>query len=865
MMDDSTSVVSNSRVGAFGGGLNGSAVFGDGQSEASTSTERINSPSMTKQINSAASSLIVSLQIETERTGWKWYLGTWIPIMLYLWSSMFLPTLREASKNTTPNQPLSHYIFVSAANFPNTLAGNVWMTREISIAIAAVIFAFVVLSYLVGIVAVWRSDRTTSSSSSRNGLSKMKLLFYIFGVGCQTFGVFFLYIFAGFYDCSLTEVDSQTSEPVLNRYSPPVPCFGAQNLIFFVMSILATLTVILFVVFSRSITQSLNPLSTVPFASTHPFTLTLLDVVNMLGLVILYAVPIEYGYAAHAANCVLSFVFMLFLMYSCPFYRRIENSIMCGVACARLGASVATLVTSVLVQQVGMSIDSSLAIGVPLKFGLILLCGLCAFLGYEIYLKLTVRNVRNRILSELYDLIPADQSTLTTDKKSVKSFMESKALAILQDFNDSDGLRGLSMFFKFATKSNHVTHLDRITNADGIPLSISDKEISLVFVKTVQQHRRFKQVHMLHYLALLIAYDQQHSNVDIALELIQRITTHSSSLLDQIMAQYRIKEIQHKSSSTTHESFSMSNDMKVQRLKYLQDLLLSLHRDFWKELIQEPVKYSTIEKITLKISETTNECNKIFNELLVHRKNKNHLRMYATFVEIFEFDKELAIAIHDEANQLDEEQRVSMSIQKSKKNQVVPRFTKRENSSVSHRFMTENLHSTFSKKMTNPEIFSSQDLMLSKKKDNDDNVELTEDVNFDDSVSVTGGGEGLPASFEQKKETMFRNALKTRVYSESILFGAFLTFILICIAFVIGGIVITVVAVSNIAEDVLYLSHVCLPESSPVSVMKNIRNMQSWIHVWFNNGMNEWPPNYGNFLLLSKMVSSMIDMHCPHT
>ena len=78
-------------------------------------------------------------------------------------------------------------------------SNNVWMKREISIAIAVIILTFVVLSVVVWIVAVWRSDQTsTLNASSKNRLPKMKLLFYICGVGCQTFGVFFLYMFAGY-------------------------------------------------------------------------------------------------------------------------------------------------------------------------------------------------------------------------------------------------------------------------------------------------------------------------------------------------------------------------------------------------------------------------------------------------------------------------------------------------------------------------------------------------------------------------------------------------------------------------------------------------------------------------------------------
>ncbi|KAG2373678.1 hypothetical protein C9374_011967 [Naegleria lovaniensis] len=743
------------------------------------------------------------------------------------------------------------------------------MSHSISIAITVVILVFILLCYIVWIVAIWRSDTASSSASSssshssKNRLSKIKLLFYSCGVMCQTFSVFFLYMLAGFYDCSLNEIDRETLERTLSRFAPSVACFGAENLILLVVSIMGTVALMVFVMFSRSITQSLNPLSSVPFTSSHPFTLALLDIVNMLGVVALFAIPMEYGYAAHAVNCVLSFVFLIGLVYTCPFFRRFENSIMCGVACARLGASVATLVTSLIGDQKVSQMDSSLVIGIPLKIGLILLCGVCSFVVYEIYLMITARKVRNRVLSELYDIIPVEQPTMITDKKTMKSFLEAKAVLILQDFNDSNTLRNLSTFFKFAMKSNHVTHLDRITNDEGLPLSISDREICLIFVKTAQ-NRRFKNVNMLHNLALLIAYDQQQPNVDIPLELMQRISTHSSSVLDQIIAQYRIKEIQHKSASISSESFSVSSDMKVQRLRYLQDLLLSLHRDFWKELIQEPVKYSNVEKITLKISETANECNKLFNELLVHRKNKNHLRMYATFVELFEFDKELAAMIHDEANQLDEEQRVSTSIRKPKKNQVVPKFSKRENSSISNRFMAaasrENIHS-LSKKMTSSEIASPQDLGFSKKKEanEDTNDELTEDMNFDDSASV-GGFESTPA-FEQKKEYLFNNALRTRVYSESILFGAFITFLLCCVAFVIGGVIISVHTVSNITEDVMYLSQVCLPETSPISVMKTVRNMQSWVNIWFNHEKNEWPTQYGKFEMRPKIdvVNSYFD------
>ena len=706
-------------------------------------------------------------------------------------------------------------------NFPLTFFVH-WLGYTEGTVIVCLIFTFVGLCYLVWMISLW------AINNAHNHLSKVKAVLYVLGIVSQTLSFFFIYAMAGFYDCSRTHIIVETLELTLNRF-PSVACNGSQNTVLMALSIVATLCFFIFVLFSRLMTQDLHPLSFTPLVASHPYLLLLLDIISMVGLVGMFAIPIEYSYAAVAFNTLLSLFFLLATVKSCPFFRRIDNSLMTGVACARLGACVGTLVNTIVNQKKDLYLG--LELGVVLTLGLVI-CGFIAgFFATEAYLYFIIKSVRSRILEEIELHIENSPqgASLYNDKKAILTVLDNKALIIFQEMIEEKKLSYLRDFFKFCNKSSFTTV---VTRQEGGDVVLTEKDLAMTFSKLFLL-RKSSDMDLLYFAALLMGYDHRNEgsfSTSQAIDLMNRVSRNTKNFLFRMVVHYRIKEMQHYSSEHNIIEDVNDSDSKVQSVKLAQETLLSLHRDFFKEMISDPVKTSSLEKITKKMTEVTNECDQLFKELLVNKKNTTYMRMYASYVENLLFDKELAQAINMEASQMEEEQRLAQYVsfrKKSLSHQLVPTNDNNQSFNKKYKSFVEN----------NPQNMSMYEQDHNQGQEMLDNLESTSSVGFE---------------YEQKKDYLFRNALKTRV-SDRTIFFSFFFYILLCIALIIGGIVLHIIDSAQIKKNIVNLRYVCMPQTAPLSIMRNIRNMQNFINVFLNYGYN-WPAYDHEFPLPSKKV-----------
>ncbi|EFC35714.1 predicted protein [Naegleria gruberi] len=86
-------------------------------------------------------------------------------------------------------------------------------------------------------------------------------------------------------------------------------------------------------------------------------------------------------------------------------------------------------------------------------------------------------------------------------------------------------------------------------------------------------------------------------------------------------------------------------------------VIMTLHKAFWKEMLQESISINKIESLNKQITSLTRECDIIFNGLIAnYGNNKTVLRTFAKYLEEIKFEKEKAFDMYDEASSIEEEE-----------------------------------------------------------------------------------------------------------------------------------------------------------------------------------------------------------------
>jgi len=251
-------------------------------------------------------------------------------------------------------------------------------------------------------------------------------------------------------------------------------------------------------------------------------------------------------------------------------------------------------------------------------------------------------------------------------------------------------------------------------------------------------------------------------------------------------------------------------------------------RDFYKELINDPINISSIEKIVKKLAEVTQSCEEKFQEMINHHKTKAVLKQYAVFVETVYFDKELAHTLYQDANNLEDESRLF------KENQIST-GGKRGNRIAPH----SHLNQQGSSSTLQDEGSSRPNLLKPTRKRrsvSDLGSEIDPEILMGDGFDDSASNAGAP---ELKKDYLFRNALKTEK-SGSCFRILFVVYVLIGVALIGGSIILSVIHSTKLKANIMNLSIVCVPQVIPTSIIRNVRVMQNWANIFIFKGL-EWP------------------------
>lgn len=281
------------------------------------------------------------------------------------------------------------------------------------------------------------------------------------------------------------------------------------------------------------------------------------------------------------------------------------------------------------------------------------------------------------------------------------------------------------------------------------------------------------------------AFAKTDSNTHtLSVELLMKLQRSTFNFATILACAIKIKEVQSISDSSHHDSAASKNYTSVQIIKRNREPLLSLYRDFWKEMLNDPISISTLMKISKKVNDLVEESQAIFNQLLRH-KTKSTLQLYASFVELIYFDKELANTLYQEANSIEDHRTpkpIFQSVKYAKPNKIIPS--------------------------------ESQEQVSIHEDDGASHI-------FEECPSET-------ARPELKKDFLFRNGLKTP-RSNSLLRTLFIIYVLLGVGLISGSIVMSGYQFTFIKSSIMELRTICTPQLVPVSVIRNLRSFQNWV------------------------------------
>ena len=205
---------------------------------------------------------------------------------------------------------------------------------------------------------------------------------------------------------------------------------------------------------------------------------------------------------------------------------------------------------------------------------------------------------------------------------------------------------------------------------------------TVAFIRGASTQKAFNEFNLLLLSASIIAYffpDNSNSNI-FANALLRRAVKQRPNFYLKYLIGQKMKEVEVHTSDETR-SFGNTIELKsiITKLEKRILELNSLHRHFWKELMNELIDYANVEKIVMRCSVLTRDCDSVFNNILaLYYNDKTVLRMYAQYLEAFKFNKELANEYYDEASSLEDEESVQRrvgvikTIRTTAKNRVHP-------------------------------------------------------------------------------------------------------------------------------------------------------------------------------------------------
>ncbi|EFC38083.1 predicted protein [Naegleria gruberi] len=464
--------------------------------------------------------------------------------------------------------------------------------------------------------------------------------------------------------------------------------------------------------------------------------------------------------------------------------RRFENSIVSAVAFGKLGSSIGGIVCSLANNLHG----NELGVGLTgMTIVLVLVFALIGYVTMEIYTRYVIKTIKSRYLTLLGE-----------------GSLEREAGGIFQQLEEQENVELLDLYGKFVMMSNAKSF--RLYRKEIV--TSTDLQELIGFIRGISTQKTVQHVNLLLTSASLVAYfipDESNSTV-FANALIKRAVKQHPSTYFKYKIGQKAKEVEVYASEQLRGAKNMIELKSILRnIEKQTTELTSLHRHYFKELMQEMINYKKVEQILHRAAVLTGSLDSIFDNILrLYYNDKTVLRTYASYMESFKFNREIAQEYYGEAMMLEDEE--SQAVRKPPT--YITALKKRSNTVTS---LSESIVDTDNsrRKMLNSVAFN--------------NIvnELSEP-----SVASIENFEGIENQNEAKRELVYRTALESHG-SRAMPLIFFSVFILFSLALIAVGLGVGYSFSLAVTENVVNVIDACSPIASLTNLIITLRGFQA--------------------------------------
>ncbi|EFC49186.1 predicted protein [Naegleria gruberi] len=773
---------------------NAGSVVGSDSSQESHNTSSTNSSSFQHKIRVEVFNFFFASQNVSKKQGGKRFFAILLLYILIYWSYIWLPVL---SPQDFHFGAWGSWIF-SVFNYTTSLSMDL-LPYEGAIAVASITMTFIAITVCITIITLWAVKSTSQY------IKKIQMILHINAYLIIVLSAPIIFILTSFVDCDYgynpreslinfvshhangTSISSTaTLTPMLNRFTS-MECYSTNNIILMAVTLSFIALYFVLCVLANFLVPNSHPLSFAPMITEGYIFPIGMSLGNCIGILVHFLIPAEYAFVRSIVHLVYGMCMLVVIMKSLPMYRRYENTIVCGVVCARFGTSIGSIISFF----VNASNTAEIGIGMwALTTGLAVGLGLVGAVSMDIYTRYVIYFIKTRYIL----------SVRSSDRS-----LEKEATNIYFKLEEDGTMYKMMLYMRFVLMRYARTKTEELEDKYDLVALIS-------FIRGISSQKCFSDIELLSMAGTLVGYlmvDEMHSSY-FAQALLKRALKQRPDVYKRFLIHQRLREVELtgaddvKGSRTVLELKSIMLNIQ----KYITELT-SLHRHFWKELMQEIVNYEKAENIVARCSVINHELDSMFDNILsLYYNDKTVLRTYASYLENFKFNKELANEYYTEASSLEEEESRIPLAQKGNrrtKNKVFPDV--QESVDISKKLGPKGLAVGRSVAFENLETASY----------------LSSNMDFN-------GVEN--ANADTKREIGFRNALSLPD-SHTIHIITFVFFIVFAFILLVVGLVIGLQFSKGVTMNVVNVIEACSPICALSNVLQSVRAFQ--MHSMFNS------------------------------
>ncbi|EFC42124.1 predicted protein [Naegleria gruberi] len=367
---------------------------------------------------------------------------------------------------------------------------------------------------------------------------------------------------------------------------------------------------------SSGTSKNLHPKSNNLFTRNSYWTSIAMRTSSFVAILVMFTIPKEYAFISAIVNIITSTLVMIKTVRGIPFYRTYINSLMFGVSCGCITSSCGTLLAFLVNNSdMGGDVFNYIGIGVSgLTILLTMLSLIVGFAGFEIYLRM----IRKWLLKEIIKQIDVHKKYQKPEETTISDNFLHVNISGLKRSTDVQAAAmsdaGYNQFiqylkdspFKYKRPILLLFRLDLIN--EEVTIENGEEEIKLHDIvmrlgKGIIQ-RGYEDREMLESVAMMFAFchHESQSYLSIAIELLVKSHRHSS-IFTHGLSSIKIKEIQSLEEAAKSDGIVSPGYFKIQTIKKNQEMITALHKDFFKELLNDPIKISNLKSIMRKTSE----------------------------------------------------------------------------------------------------------------------------------------------------------------------------------------------------------------------------------------------------------------------